>query len=90
VFNQSSSVRPNLADCLPQTNGTENQSITSKRVLIRRKEGPRAQKGYLYKMPVLLSTFRKFSTSLCGKQSARLELPARLVPGLPTKEIYFA
>ena len=67
----------------------ENQSITSKRVLIKRKEGARAQKGYLYKMTaIFLSTFRKFSTSLCGKQSARLELPARLVPGLLSKLLY--
>ena len=84
MFDQSSSVRPNLADCLLQKNGTENESITSKHILIKRKEGARAQKGYLYKMPaILLSTFPKFITSSCGKQPARLELPARLVPGLP-------
>ena len=59
--------------------------MTSKNLLIKRKEGARAQKGYLYKMPaILLSTFPKFSTSSCGKQPARLELPARLVPGLPS------
>ena len=33
---------------------------------------------------ILLSTFPKFITSSCGKQPARLELPARIVPGLPT------
>ena len=33
---------------------------------------------------ILLSTFPKFITSSCGKEPARLELPARLVPGLPT------
>ena len=32
---------------------------------------------------ILLSTFPKFITSSCGKEPARLELPARLVPGLP-------
>ena len=34
---------------------------------------------------ILLSTFPKFITSSCGKEPARLELPARLVPGLPTE-----
>ena len=29
---------------------------------------------------ILLSTFPKFITSSCGKEPARLELPARLVP----------
>ena len=36
---------------------------------------------------ILLSTFPKFITSSCGKQPARLELPARLVPGLPTTKL---
>ena len=35
---------------------------------------------------ILLSTFPKFITSSCGKEPARLELPARLVPGLPKGE----
>ena len=45
------SVRPNLADSLPQEQGTRDQSINSKRVLIKNVKRARARKDVLDKKP---------------------------------------
>ena len=57
MFDQRGLSEHNLTASLPQTNGTNNQPIKSKIVLIPSKTGAWAQKGYLYKMPYYFLLF---------------------------------